>query len=391
MPETVPATIKAAPSTRVTVRPLTSSSDFKRFIDYPYTFYSGYPYWVPPLRSEIAKSLNPKKNPFFEHGKLQAFLAEDPSGKIVGRIAGIVNGMHLKKYDDQTGFFGFFECIEDYSIAEQLFDAAADWLGRQGLTRVRGPVNPSMNDISGLLVGGFDREPSVMMPYNPNYYEDFLMRYGFERAMTMWAYYIHYKYARTEKLKRGVKILERRNPGVRLRKIDMKNFDRDARAILDIYNDAWGNNWGHVPMTESEFQHMAKDLKQIIDPNIIFILEDKDEPIAFSLTLPNINLALRHTKNGRLLPTGLFHLLLRAKFGGIHDGRTLLMGIKQSHQGKGLDAILNLAIIEGGPKHGYYGSEMSWVLDANKPMMNAMAEFGGTQDKEYAMFEKKLS
>ena len=390
MSDPVPETPQVAPSTRITVRPVASAGDFKRFVDYPYTFYAGYPYWVPPLRSEIAKSLNSKKNPFFEHGRLQAFLAEDPSGNIVGRIAGIVNGMHLKKYDDQTGFFGFFECIEDYSIAEQLFDTAAGWLGRQGLTRVRGPVNPSMNDISGLLVSGFDREPSIMMPYNPSYYEEFLLQYGFQRAMTMWAYYIHYKYARTEKLKRGVKILERRNPDVRLRTIDMNQFDRDARAILDIYNDAWGNNWGHVPMSEAEFQHMAKDLKQIIDPNIIFILEDKGEPIAFSLTLPNINLALRHAKNGRLLPAGLFHLLLRAKFGGIHDGRTLLMGIKQSHQGKGLDAILNLAIIEGGPKHGYYGSEMSWVLDANKPMMNAMSEFGGTQDKEYAMFEKAL-
>ena len=378
------------PSEAIAIRPINSSRDLKRFVDFGYTLYADYPNWVPQLRSEVSKSLNPKKNPFFEHGKLQAFVAEDQGGRIVGRVAGIVNGMHLKKYDDQTGFFGFFECIEDYDIAEQLLDTASGWLKEQGLTRVRGPVNPSMNDISGLLVGGFHRKPSIMMPYNPAYYEEFLEKYGFQRAMTMWAYYIHYKYARTEKLKRGVKILERRNPGIKLRTIDMSRFEEDARAIVDVYNDAWSNNWGHVPMTDAELAHLAKDLKQILDPNIIYILEDEGEPIAFSITLPNINQALEHVKDGRLLPTGLFQLLLRAKFGGIHDGRTLLMGVRKAYQGKGLDAMLNLATIENGPKHGYFGSEMSWVLDNNKAMMNAMGVIGGTQDKEYAMFEKTL-
>ncbi|MEM8484209.1 MAG: hypothetical protein AAF564_01610 [Bacteroidota bacterium] len=380
----------AAVSTPVVIRPVTSRADYKRFINYQYTFYQDYPYYVAPLRSEVTKILNPKKNAFFEHGQIQPFLAEDKNGNIVGRIAAIINGMHLKKYNDQTGFFGFFECTEDYSIAEQLLDTAANWLKEQGMQHVRGPANPSLNEISGLLVAGFEREPSFMMPYNPSYYMDYLTTYGFDRAMTMWAYYIHYKYAKIDKLKRGVGLLMRRYPDLNLRSLDMKRFDEDARHILDIYNDAWGNNWGHVPMTDAEFAQLAKDLKQIIDPNVIYILEEKGVPIGFSITLPNINLALRHVKNGRLLPTGLFQLLFRAKFGGIHDGRTLLMGIKQSHQGKGFDAILNLAIIEGGPKNGYYGSEMSWVLDSNKPMLNALIDFGGTYEKEYVMLEKSL-
>ncbi len=386
----MPASSPTAVTSPAIIRPVLSRGDYKRFINFQYDFYKSYPKYIAPLRSEVSRVLNPKKNPFFEHGQIQPFLAEDKQGKVVGRIAAVINGMHLKKYEDQTGFFGFFECVENYDVARQLLDTASQWLKERDILHVRGPANPSLNEISGLLVGGFDREASFMMPYNPPYYMDFLTEYGFERAMTMWAYYIHYKYAKIDKLKRGVGLLMRRYPNIKLRTIDMKRFDEEARHILDIYNDAWGNNWGHVPMTSAEFVHLAKDMKQIIDPNVVYILEDEGTPVAFSITLPNINLALRYVKDGRLFPTGFFQLLLRAKFGGIHDGRTLLMGVKQSYQGKGLDAILNLAIIEGGPKHGYYGSEMSWVLDSNKAMMNALIDFGGAYEKEYVMLEKSL-
>ena len=295
-----------------------------------------------------------------------------------------------KKYDDNAGFFGFFECVEDFDIATQLLDTASEWLKDQGLTSMRGPVNPSMNDVSGLLVDGFDREPAIMMPYNPPYYYEYLTRYGFTRAMTMWAYYIHYKYAKTEKLKRGVNLVKRRYPKLHLRTLDMKRFDSDADMILDIYNEAWSHNWGHVPMTNAEFAQLAKELKLIVDPKAVFILEDDGIPVAFSLTLPNINLALKSVKDGNLLPTGLFKLLISAKFGGIHEGRTLLMGVRLPYQGKGLDAILNLTVIERLPTYGYFASEMSWVLDSNKPMMNAMDSIGGTPDKEYVMLEKSF-
>ena len=206
----------------------------------------------------------------------------------------------------------------------------------------------------------------------------------------MWAYYIHYKYAQTSKLKRGVNLLYRRYPSLKMRSLDMSRFAEDAQHILDIYNDAWSKNWGHVPMTDNEFAHLAKDLKQIIDPKIVFIIEDDGYPVAFSITLPNINLALRHVRSGNLLPKGLFQLLSRAWFGGIHEGRTLLMGVRKSHQGKGLDAMLNLKVIESLPEDGYFASEMSWVLDSNKAMMNAMDQMGGTPEKEYVMLEKQL-
>ncbi len=375
----------------VTIRPVRSRSDLKAFIDLPYRLYRNYPAWVPPLRQDIRHTLHPKKNAFFEHGAIYPFLARDASGTVTGRIAAIVNGMHLKTYEDKLGYFGFFETIEDYAVAEALLDAASARLREEGLTGARGPANPSVNDTCGLLVDGFNKEPGVLMPYNPPYYESFLERYGFERVMTMWGYYIHKKYVKTAKLERGVEIVKKRNPGVTLRTLDMKRFDEEAQIILDIYNDALENNWGHVPMTEGEFAQLARQMKQIVDPNIIYFVEDDGVPVGFSVSLPNINQLLRHVRNGRLLPFGLFQLLIREKFGGVTEIRTPILGVRKKYHGRGLDAILNLAAICDGEERGYDASEMSWVLDSNARQRNALISFGGVIDKEYAMMEKALT
>jgi GNAT superfamily N-acetyltransferase len=379
------------PPSSVTVRPATGRTDRKRFIDFPYTFYQAYPHWVPPLRQDVKKTLNTRKNAFFEHGAIQLFLAEDASGETVGRIAGIVNGMHLQKYDDGVGFFGFFECVEDYAVAEALLDTAAGWLRDQGLTGMRGPADPSLNDTAGLLVDGFDSDPSILMPYNPPYHVDFLVDYGFERAMTMWAYYVHKKYVQVDKLRRGVQLVKRRTSGLELRTLDMDRFDEEARTILAIYNDAWENNWGHVPMTDAEFEQLAHDLKQIVDPEMVFILEHEGTPVAFSISLPNLNLALQHVSDGRLFPLGLPKLLAYAQFGGIYEVRMPLMGVRKEYQGRALDSLLVLATIENGPPNGYDACEMSWVLDTNRRLINSLESMGGVVDKEYAMFEKSLT
>ncbi len=373
-----------------TVRPIHTRRDRRRFIDVPYAFYRGNRYWVPPLRMDQAKTLHPKKNPFFEHGKMQLFLAEDASGQILGRIAAIINGMHLKKYDDGNGFFGFFECVERYEVAEALFDAAEAWLREQGMTGVRGPANPSLNDTAGLLVRGFDRRPSILMPYNPPYYVDFLERYGFTRAMTMWAYYAHQKFVRTEKLERGVTLVRRRNPTITLRTLDMKRFDEDARAVLDIYNEAWSENWGHVPMTEREFAKLAGDLKQIVDPELVYILEDAGTPIAFAVSLPNLNEALVNLPDGRLFPTGLLKLLAYDWLHAFKEIRMPLMGVRKKYHGRGLDALLIHETVVRGQERGFVACEMSWVLDVNRVLINALEALGGVVDKEYAMYEKAL-
>ena len=373
-------------ATPVSVEPADGRSGRKTFVDFPYTFYPDrYPAWVPPLRREENRKLNPSKNAFFDHGRMQMFVARR-NGEMVGRVAGIVNGMHLRKYDDDTGFFGFFDCVEDYDVAEALLDAAADWLRGEGLQHMRGPANPSLNDTAGLLVDGFDREPSILMPYNPPYHEDYLLRYGFERTMTMWAYYVHKKYVQYDRLKRGAAIVRRRTPGLEIRTLDMDRFDEEAQCVLDIYNDAWADNWGHVPMTDAEFDQLAGELKQIVDPEMVFFVEHEGEPVAFSITLPNLNQALRHVPDGRLFPLGLPKLLLNAHY-GIYECRMPLMGVRQSFQGKGLDALLVLATIENGPGNGFDACEMSWVLDTNDRLKNHVSSLGAVVDKEYGMFE----
>lgn len=378
------------PSAPVAVRPVASRAGRKAFVDLPYTLYRDSRYWVPPLRHDVKKTLSPKKNAFFEHGRMQLFLAEDADGTVVGRVAAIVNGMHLRTYDDATGFFGFFECVHRYEVAEALLDAAARWLRGQGLARMRGPANPSLNDTAGLLVDGFDREPALLMPYNPPYYEEFLTTYGFERAMTMWAYYVHKKYVRIDKLRRGVALLHRRYPSLALRPLDMDRFEEEVQAVRRIYNDAWSDNWGFVPITNAELEQLASDLKQILEPGLVFFLEDEGQPVAFSITLPDLNQALRHIKDGRLLPLGLPKLLAYTTFGGVQQCRMPLMGVVKSHQKRGLYAPLVLATIEEGPRLGYDACEMSWVLDANRVLRNALDDLGGVIDKEYAMFEMEM-
>jgi GNAT superfamily N-acetyltransferase len=377
-------------SSDVTIRPVDGWWDRKAFIDWPYEFYPDrYPRWVPPLRRNVKDTLNPSSNAFFEHGDMQLFLAEDASGAAIGRVAGIINGMHLQKYEDATGFFGFFECVEDYAVAEALLDAATDWLRKQNLRRVRGPANPSLNDTAGLLVDGFQFPPSILMPYNPPYHEDFLHRYGFERIMTMWSFYAHIRYANMERLRRGTDIAKRRTPGLDVRTLDMDRFDEEADVVREIYNEAWSDNWGHVPMTEAEFEQLADELKQIVDPSMVFFVEHEGTPVAFSASLPDLNEALRHVPDGRLFPLGLPKLLLNAHY-GIDNLRMPLMGVRPEYRGKGIDAMLILETMESAIPNDYVGCETSWILDTNDRLLNMIDTIGATQNKEYAMFEFEM-
>lgn len=376
------------PSYHVTA--VDSSADRRRFLGFPYQHYKGHPHWVPTLRADQEKSLNPKKNPFFDHGKARLYIAEDDNRRVVGRIAALISGTHLEKYQDGVGYFGFFETIEDYGVASGLLDAACAWLREEGLQAIRGPVNPTINDTAGLLVDGFDRPPSVLMPYNPPYYVEFLERHGFERAMKMWAFYVHEAYINHEKLRRGAEIVMRRNPGLSIRQLDVNHFWDEARLALGIYNAAWSTNWGSVPMTDREFEHLAKDLKQVIDPELVYFLEMNGEPVAFSVTIPNLNRALKHLPDGRLFPTGLPKLLAYAKMGSIYEARMPLMGVLPRYHGRGFDAPLVNETIRVGRGKGYQACEMSWVLDANAPLVNAMEKLGAVRDKEYAMLQRSL-
>ncbi|MEM1118709.1 MAG: GNAT family N-acetyltransferase, partial [Bacteroidota bacterium] len=366
-----------------------SSADRRAFLDLPYRHYAEDPHFVPPLRMDQANVLSPKKNPFFEHGAIELFLAER-GGEVVGRVAAIENGQHLAKYDDGNGFFGFFEAVEDYGVAEGLLDAASAWLAARGLTGVRGPANPTMNDVAGLLVDGFDRPPSILLPYNKPYYESFLQRWGFERAMTMWAFYVHEAYINADRMARGAEIVRRRNPGVSVRSLDLSRFDDDVATAMEIYNVAWAENWGHVPYTREEALHLAKELKPVIEKDLFLIAEIDGTPVAFAASLPNLNRALKKLSNGRLLPTGLPKLLATVKAGGVYEIRMALMGILPEHRNLGLDALLIHQTIVNGRRDGYEAAELSWVLDSNQPLINALEKLGCARDKEYAMFEAAL-
>ncbi len=375
----------------VAVTRVQSKKDLRAFVDFPYKLYADNHNWVPPLRRDVYHLLDPDKNAFFEHGAIQPFLARDAAGNVVGRIAAVHNGMHLKRYEDGVGFFGFFETLECYEVAEALFDAAAAWLRDLQLTTMRGPASPSLNDTAGLLVEGFDVQPSILMPYNAPYYEDFLMRYGFTRAITMFSYYVHKKYMDADKLRRGVALVKRRYPNLTIRALDPKRFKEDVTTAMEIYNEGWADNWGFVPYTEAEAQKLASDLKQILEPDLFLFAEDEGVPVAFSVLLPDLNQALVHIRDGRLAPFGLAKILAYAKSGAIYNSRMPLMGVKPSHKGKGIDGMLVLETIDRGVPKGYDSCELSWILESNTRMRNFLDNLGTAIDKHYAMLDKALA
>lgn len=374
----------------VSIIKVTLRSERRAFLNFPYVLYKEQIHWVPPLRMDTSHLINTKKNAFFEHGQIQLFLARNARGTVVGRIAAVVNGMHLEKYQDAVGFFGFFECIDDEEVARLLFSAAEHWLHDQGLKAIRGPANPSLNDVAGLLIQGFERQPAILVAYNMSYYEKLLLSVGFERVMTMWSYYTNSRLVDEKRLTRGAAIVRKRNPGLTVRALDMSRWEEETRLIMDIYNDAWSDNWGHVPMTKREIEQMAKELKMIVNPKLVNFVEDDGTAIAFSVSLPDINYVLKTIRNGRLLPTGIFKLLFSLKMNMIRETRMPLMGVKKSHQGRGIDALVVADVLHRNREIGMLGCEMSWVLDDNQVLKNFLVGIGGVKENEYGLFEKEI-
>jgi GNAT superfamily N-acetyltransferase len=369
----------------VSIHPVRSAADEKRFIKFQWVPYEGNPVWVPPLLMDRRKLIDRKKNPFYRHSEMELWTAQR-DGRIVGRIGAIVNQNHIAEHNEKVGFFGFFECLDDKEAASALFDTASAWLKERGMEAVRGPANPSVNDEYGMLTEGFDRSPTILMPYNPPYYPSLVEGYGFTKAKDLYAYEINSKRVFTDKLVRGSEIVKQRT-GVTIREIDMKNFDREVEMIRDLYSRGWEGNWGEVPMTKEEFEYIAADLKMLIDPRIVIVAELKGKPIGFGLSIPDYNQILIKNRHGWLLPALVRILLFRRK---INFCRILILGAIPEYQKRGIGGVLFHETAMRAPKYGYPAGEASWVLEDNIMMTRGAELMQGWLWKKYRIYQKAL-
>lgn len=341
---------------------------------------------MPPLISERKRFLNPKVNPFFYHAQVKLFLAY--KGKeILGRIATVVDDQYINHYHQKVGFFGLFECLPDYSVAHALFQSAEKWLKEMGMEVIQGPMNLSTNHECGLLIEGFDSSPVFMTPYNPRYYRDYLENYGFQKVKDLYAYFMDFSRYEKGKLEKKIeRVLSRRN--LRVRPINLKDFQNEAQTVKEIYNSAWGNNWGFVPMTDEEFWYMGKELKKIVVPELALVAELDGKAVGFTLTVPDINQVLKRL-NGRLFPWGIFKWFYYYK--KIDLFRALVLGIIEKYRHLGLDLLLYVKLAEAAKKNGYLKWEISWILEDNVAVHNVLRKRLNAQlYKKYRVFEKAI-
>ncbi len=371
-----------------TIKQVISRNDLKEFIDFPYDLYKGDPNFTPELfigQRDLLKDTHP----FFQHSKASYYLAKE-GNKTIGRIAAIKNGNHITYTGKKDGFFGFFDVINDYSIAQALLDTAKEWIKMEQLDSILGPVNPSTNETCGALIKGFDVPSPVMLTYNKPYYPEFLEKYGFRKKMDLFAYTMLGKEV-PKRFSEASGALEERlkKRGIILRKLELKNFKEETKKVKEVYNKAWDKNWGFVPMTDTEFDYMAKDMKMVLDPDLAFIAEHNGTPIGFSLSLPDINFILRKIPRGRLLPSGIFKLLLLRK--KIKNIRIITLGIVEEYRRHGIEAIFYARTLENGLKNGYVTADASWILENNLQMNRGLESLNAHIYKTFRIYELPLN
>jgi GNAT superfamily N-acetyltransferase len=371
----------------VLVTPVRTRRDFHQFLKLPWRIYRRNSAWVPPLLFDLKKLLNPRKHPFHRHAEVQYFLARRGT-EAVGRIAAIVNHQYVQFQQDQTGFFGFFESINDQQVASALLQAAERWVAAYGMRRILGPMNFSTNEECGVLVDGFQEPPKVMMPYNHPYAARLIEAGGYTKAKDLLAYLIDAtKRTAPERLVQGVARLQKHH-AITIRPIDLRRFQQDVTLLLEVYNSAWERNWGFVPLTTEEIDDLARQLRLVGDPHLCLIAETKDEAVGFALALPDYNQVLRRL-NGKLFPFGIFKALWHQRH--INAARVLTLGLKPGFRRMGIDAMLYLRLWEEAPKNGYPFVECSWILEDNWPMRRGLERMGAQLYKTYRIYEKSLT
>lgn len=374
---------------------------FQEFLRLPWRIYRGDPNWVPPLLKDLRERLS-SKNPFFRENEIRLFLVRQ-GREAVGRIAAILNRVHLEFHGDRAlrahpgmvesplgchgekvGFFGFFECVPDQEAASALFEAASSFLKEKGMGAIRGPTNPSTNDEAGLLIEGFESPPRLMMAYNPPYYQGLFEAQGMRRAKDLYAYEIEVPEVLPERV---VRMAEEVRQKVRVRTVDLRHFQEEALLIREIYNEAWKENWGFVPISVSEILFLARRLKPLVVRELALIAEVEGRPVGFMLCLPDYNQALKYL-NGRLGPFALLKFLYYAR--RIDEIRLMVFGILPPYRRKGIESLLYLESFKACRRLGYKRAELSWILEDNIATRRAAERWGARPVKRYRIYEMPL-
>ncbi|MCJ7500128.1 N-acetyltransferase [bacterium] len=370
------------------VIPVDSGRELKQFINFPWSIYRDDPYWVPPLKSDVRELLS-LKHPFYGHAERKLFLAIE-DGVPVGRIAAIINHRHNDFHSQKTGFFGFFESVDDQKTADALFSEGEKWIREKGMDMVLGPVNPSTNEECGLLVENFLSPPFVMMTYNPPYYRELLERAGYGKAKDLYAYWYHVGRELPNRLVRIVQKVKAREPGLVVRPLDKSRFDAELEVVRQVYNEAWEKNWGFIPMTDAEINHMAQKLKPLVIPSLVNLAFVDDEPAGFVMGLPDYNNVLKILNGTILNPFRTMKALRAGK--RIRSGRCLTIGVREKFRKRGIESLLFAMTWQGGIDMNYRYGELSWILEDNQPMIDgATRAFSAEHYKTYRIYEKQLA
>ena len=366
--------------------------DRHRFVTFPWQVYRGDPHWVPPLIGDTKKLLT--VHPFHQHADVEYYLAWR-NGEIVGRIAYVLNHLHNEVHDERVAFFGFFEVLEDQEAASALFQQADEFASRAGHDSILGPAQFSTNDEVGMLVDGFDGVPRVLMPYNPPRYMDYVEAAGYQKAMDLWSYKIeleNFLQNLPPKLVRVVdKVKARRN--LLVRTINMKDYDQEVERFKRVYNSSWERNWGFVPLTDPEIEHMAAGMKSMLDPNIVLMVEREGEVIGVALALPDLCQPLHKAYPRPGTPEILSMLKLAWHWkvrGGIEWMRVYALGVMPEYRGLGVDALMYLEVAKNASRRGYTYAEGSWILENNMMTNRAVQLIGGKVYRTHRVYEKRL-
>lgn len=361
--------------------------DFLNVVD---SIYRSDPAYVRPLDLELRDRLNPRKNPFFDHGEGTIFIAYR-DGSCVGRITAQIDRGHLARYGEPIGFFGFLDTVDDEEVARALLSRAEAWLSGKGMQRIRGPLSLNMNEEIGCLVEGFDKPPYFLSPHHRPYQGTLIEKAGYAKVKDLfaWSYVVGEPNVR---VRRGYDEI-RSLPEISHRTLAMKTLEKDVEFFVDVYNDSLGDNWGYVPFTRREVQKMASDFRLLLVPEVTCMVSINGEPAAVALALPNVNEMLRDLR-GRLLPLGLAKLIWRLRVEGARSARLIFLGIRKKWRGvrkyAGLADFMYRQMNEGGRKLGMREGELGWTLEDNSRVNAGIRLMGGKIYKRYRLYEKQL-